>query len=278
MARSEPCAICGGSSGLFGYATEDGYICKKCLERAGLKKAAFSNPAAGYSSSQLRRMIHERDARLNAGPMAVRPEDLRAAEQMSAYCRDFGTGYQFLQLGGPHNFKVLAENLYPDEKVYTVFYGIREYETDPKPAPRRNRDHETERKNDGYIYAAVTSRRIIWTRGMESQVMIKSVNIQNVNDITKRTQYSEGYIEIDTLKECIRVKTFPALVDNIYPLVQYALDRARQDAKAEAAPAPAPTPAAPSLTDELLKYKQLLDAGAITEAEYAALKAKLLGI
>ena len=44
MARSEPCAICGGSSGLFGYATEDGFICKKCLERAGLKKAAAFEP------------------------------------------------------------------------------------------------------------------------------------------------------------------------------------------------------------------------------------------
>lgn len=264
MARSEPCAICGGSSGLFGYAIEDGFICKKCLEHAGLKKAAFSNPAAGYSSAQLREMIRERDARLNAGPMAVRPEDLRTAEQMSAYCRDFGTGYQFLQLGGPHNFKVIAENLYPDEKVYTVFYGIRDYETDLK--------------NNGYAYVAVTSRRVIWTQGMGEQVTIKSVNIQNVNDITKRTRYSEGYIEIDTLKEYISIETFPALVDNIYPLVQYALDRARQDAKTEVAPAAAAAPVPSSAADELLKYKQLLDAGAITEAEFAALKAKLLGI
>lgn len=263
MARSEPCAICGGSSGLFGYAIEDGFICKKCLERAGLKKAAFSNPAAGYSSAQLHEMIRERDARLNAGPMAVRPEDLRTAEQMSTYCRDFGTGYQFLQLGGPHNFKVIAENLYPDEKVYTVFYGIRDYETDLK--------------NNGYAYVAVTSRRVIWTQGMGDLVTIKSVNIQNVNDITKRTRYSEGYIEIDTLKEYISIETFPALVDNIYPLVQYALDRARQDAKTEAMSSSAVAPAASS-ADELMKYKQLLDAGAITEAEYAALKSKLLGI
>ena len=263
MARSEPCAICGGSSGLFGYAIEDGFICKKCLERAGLKKAAFSNPAAGYSSAQLHEMIRERDARLNAGPMAVRPKDLRTAEQMSTYCRDFGTGYQFLQLGGPHNFKVIAENLYPDEKVYTVFYGIRDYETDLK--------------NNGYAYVAVTSRRVIWTQGTGDLVTIKSVNIQNVNDITKRTRYSEGYIEIDTLKEYISIETFPALVDNIYPLVQYAIDRARQDAKTEAMSSSAVAPATSS-ADELLKYKQLLDAGAITEAEYAALKAKLLGI
>ena len=47
---------------------------------------------------------------------------------------------------------------------------------------------------------------------------------------------------------------------------------------------PAPTPVAPAasgapvlgVADELLKLKQLLDAGAITQAEYAQQKARLL--
>ena len=40
----------------------------------------------------------------------------------------------------------------------------------------------------------------------------------------------------------------------------------------------AAVPAAPSAADELLKFKQLLDMGAITEAEYNAKKAQLLGL
>lgn len=40
----------------------------------------------------------------------------------------------------------------------------------------------------------------------------------------------------------------------------------------------ATAPAAPSTADELLKFKQLLDMGAITEAEYNAKKAQLLGL
>lgn len=40
----------------------------------------------------------------------------------------------------------------------------------------------------------------------------------------------------------------------------------------------AASPAAPSAADELLKFKQLLDMGAITEAEYNAKKAQLLGL
>lgn len=37
-------------------------------------------------------------------------------------------------------------------------------------------------------------------------------------------------------------------------------------------------PAAPCSADELLKFKQLLDMGAITEAEYNAKKSQLLGL
>ena len=76
MARSEPCAICGGNSGLFGYAIKDGFICPACLEKAGLQKAAFSNPAGNYSSSQLREMISVRERRIAAGPQAVSPDEL----------------------------------------------------------------------------------------------------------------------------------------------------------------------------------------------------------
>lgn len=41
---------------------------------------------------------------------------------------------------------------------------------------------------------------------------------------------------------------------------------------------PVAAPAASSVADELLKFKQLLDMGAITEAEYNAKKAQLLGL
>ncbi len=40
----------------------------------------------------------------------------------------------------------------------------------------------------------------------------------------------------------------------------------------------AAAPAASSAADELLKFKQLLDMGAITEAEYNTKKSQLLGL
>lgn len=108
---------------------------------------------------------------------------------------------------------------------------------------------------------------------------VKTVSLQNINDIMKKVSFSRSFIEIDTTKELISVCVAKHIADRIIPLVHYAVDQARKDAKAADTPQPAPqSAAAPSLTDELLKYKQLLDAGAITEAEYAALKSKLLGI
>lgn len=266
MARSEPCAICGGNSGLFGYAIKDGFICPACLEKAGLQKAAFSNPAGGYSSSQLREMISVRERRIAAGPQAVSPDELRTAEQMYSYYRDFKMGQGLNQKWGLRFFSLVADMLRPEEKVYTVFEGLRNY--------RSSTEH------DGAFVFAITSQRIIMAQqqrfGMDE---VKTVSLQNINDIMKKVSFSRSFIEIDTTKELINVCVAKHIADRIIPLVHYAVDQARKDAKAADTPQPAPqSAAAPSLTDELLKYKQLLDAGAITEAEYAALKSKLLGI
>ena len=42
-------------------------------------------------------------------------------------------------------------------------------------------------------------------------------------------------------------------------------------------PAPAPTPAPASVADELLKFSELLEKGVISQEEFDAQKAKLLG-
>ena len=51
-----------------------------------------------------------------------------------------------------------------------------------------------------------------------------------------------------------------------------------EETAAGAAPVAAAAPAAPSSADELLKFKRLLDMGAITEAEYNTKKSQLLGL
>lgn len=266
MARSEPCAICGSSSGLFGYAIKDGFICPACLEKAGLQKAAFSNPAGDYSSSQLREMISVRERRIAAGPQAVSPDELRTAEQMYNYYRDFKMGYGLNQKWGLRFFSLVADMLRPEEKVYTVFEGLRNY--------RSATEH------DGSYVFAITSQRIIMAQQRRFGTdEVKTVSLQNINDITKMQGLFLGTIEIDTFKEVFNICVGKGSVDRILEQIHYAVDQARKDAKAADAPQPTPQPAAaPSLTDELLKYKQLLDAGAITEAEFSALKSKLLGI
>jgi hypothetical protein len=52
----------------------------------------------------------------------------------------------------------------------------------------------------------------------------------------------------------------------------------QQPQPAYVAPAPAPAPAAPAFTAELERLAALRDQGALTEEEFAAAKAKLLGV
>jgi len=61
-----------------------------------------------------------------------------------------------------------------------------------------------------------------------------------------------------------------------YQQQQYA----QQQAYAQPAPAPAPAPAADddSMTDELARLAKLRDQGVLTDEEFAAAKAKLLGL
>ena len=52
----------------------------------------------------------------------------------------------------------------------------------------------------------------------------------------------------------------------------------QQPQPAYVAPAPAPAPEAPALTAELERLAALRDQGALTDEEFAAAKAKLLGV
>ena len=53
---------------------------------------------------------------------------------------------------------------------------------------------------------------------------------------------------------------------------------AAQDAQAQQQAAPAPAPAAPDMNDELTQLAQLHSQGILTDEEFAAKKAQILGI
>ena len=99
-----------------------------------------------------------------------------------------------------------------------------------------------------------------------------------MNDITFSSGLALGVMTIDTIKETFNVgldkKSAKAINAKAVELLH-----SLKDNKSEAAPAAdAPAQQAVSAADEILKFKQLLDAGVITQEEFNAKKAQLLGL
>ena len=81
-------------------------------------------------------------------------------------------------------------------------------------------------------------------------------------------------------KENVSIRFELPLGEQVFPVQKYpgGTTEFRKECTAGKEKAAQPTTAAGSVADELLKFKQLLDLGAITEDEYAAKKSQLLGM
>lgn len=96
-----------------------------------------------------------------------------------------------------------------------------------------------------------------------------------VGAATARTETHKG-----RSKENVSIRFVLSLGESSLPTTVYpgGMTSFLKSCKASQEKPQAAAPAAPSAADELLKFKQLLDMGAITEAEYNAKKAQLLGL
>ena len=84
------------------------------------------------------------------------------------------------------------------------------------------------------------------------------------------TEYIE-IISAETKKDGIIYKTLAKQAQECLSILGVICDQS-------AAATEAPAPQAVSAADEILKFKQLLDAGVITQEEFNAKKAQLLGL
>ena len=184
--------------------------------------------------------------------------ELQTAQGMYRYCMANGTGAGWNEKWGVKHFGVIEQNLLPGEKVLTCFIGLHNYESMTK--------HE-----ENYAYVITNKRLAFGQKGTLYGENFKYINLDNINDITLGTGALMGIICVDSLKEVFNVCVDKQQAKNILSHIQQALD----SAKSSSAP-----PAAPqsSGADEILKYKQLLDSGVITQEEFDAKKKQLLGL
>ena len=184
---------------------------------------------------------------------------MRTANEMYKYClqNDFGKGWN--EKWALKHFGVLEQTLQSDEEVKTCYIGIHNYVSATQAS--------------GNFAYAITNKRIIFgQKGLFGQT-VKSVSLNTVNDITLSCNNLRGLgvITFDTLKERFNTALNQATANKVYAKIHEVIDLIKH-------PAPASVVPTTTAADEILKYKNLLDMGAITQEEFESKKKQLLGL
>ena len=175
-------------------------------------------------------------------------EHLKTAEEMLDFCMSGATNAGTTINWNYKHFRVIESELKKDEYAFTAFTGL----------------------IGGFNYAfVITKDRIIAGQKKVVGQKVKSIYLNQINDISSRIGPLHGFIEVDTIKEKFEFCVVAKNAKNITRGIQEALEYSKN-------PMPSKGTAHIDPADQLLKYKQLLDMGGITKEEYEAKKEQLL--
>lgn len=178
---------------------------------------------------------------------------MKTAEEMYQFCQDTGFFSGSDRQWGVRLFSVLEKQLRTDEEVLICFIGL------------HNRTSAT--KNDGFYAYALTDQRFILGQKKLIGDDFKVIPLTNLQDLRLTKVTSLDILEIASLEGTIKIvlteeeapKVLTQLKENI-PLTTKEKNSEKQLSKAE----------------QLLKMKELLDQGILTEAEFAKIKEDIL--
>lgn len=251
--RKAICGICNEEIGLnrFKLKKSNAWICPSCLKQAGGATAINVNK---ITVEEIKAIIQEKEDKLGDDPMS-------RAENMYQYCKDNNFGSGFNEKWGVKHFKVLQDNLMRGEKVLMTFIGLHNYQSTTK--------------HDGNYAYAITNKRILFGQKSLTGEKFKAVNHEKINDITFEKGIMFGVITIDTPQEKFNIALDKASASSINNTIHEVLDNLKSTSTQENMPQPT---ASTSTADEILKFKELLDSGIITQEEFEAKKKQLLGL
>lgn len=182
---------------------------------------------------------------------------MRTAEELYSYCLENGYGEGQNKKWGLKHFGLIEAELKPNENVLMAFIGLHNY--------------QSATKHDGNYAYAVTNKRILMAQKKLVGQELQSIMPAQVNDITTRTGMLLGILTINTTSTAFNVAMSKPSTQKVAEKLHGLLT----DLKSSS---PATVPKSDSAADEIKKYKELLDLGAITQDEYDAKKKQLLGI
>lgn len=171
-------------------------------------------------------------------------------------------GKDIKEKGSLANLQIVVDSLEPDEEVLMGFNGI------------LNQTSMT--KNDGIFSFAVTNKRLLMGMKMafskDSQTLLWD-NVDHLSFARHKPYTNFGCITIETLAKpyniSMTLKPAEAVSAKLQSLFMELKEKSKQ---------PIVTASAGSAADEILKFKELLDMGVITQEEFDAKKKQLLGL
>lgn len=243
------CSVCGEECDFPKYRLADNlWLCQDCLKDAGISDtSALKN--------MTKKDIQERISN-SASYDAM-------ARKMYKYAVDNGFGRGWNKTWGVKHFRVIAEKLLSGEEFMMAFIGLHNYVSATK-------------HDQNYAYA-ITNKRILMGQKLKiAGENFQAIYLDNINDITFSSGLILGVLTIDTIKEVFNV----GLDKNSAKEISAKVLQVFHDLRAQKEPAQTVQESAPafSAADEILKFKQLLDAGVLTQEEFDAKKKQLLGL
>lgn len=274
--EKKPCACCGKQLGMLNgdIVLADGEICFDCWKNAGFGLSTLT--ASKYTLAQLEE--HRKETEAKRAEEALKKKE--AADELAALKSvvpektigpvAFNDTVGVAKVTHPNTFE-------PDQ--YFRYRQILDFEL--------LEDGETVSKSKGGLGSAVVGGMLLGPAGaiVGAAVGGKKTKTKNVCTsmkvkITLRDNHPDAvYVNLITKETKCSSWAYEAAAkqaQDILSALQVAADKAAGEAAAQAS-APALS-AAPSAADELMKFKQLLDAGAITQEEFDAKKKQLLGL
>lgn len=181
---------------------------------------------------------------------------MRTAQEMVQYCKDNGFGQGTMKSWDLKHFTLIEHALQPNEDVKMVFEGLHNY--------------VSMSKHDSNFAYAVTDRRIIMAQKKMIGETLQSITLDHVNDITFSSGLALGIVTVDTFKEQFNIAIDKKQAKNISDRLHALLLELKHQQPV--------TTSGGIDTDQLIKLKDLLDAGVLTQDEFDAKKKQILGI
>ena len=259
--RSTPCVLCGvpvGSKALK-LNLDDLLICPECWKRASV----LGVDLADITSQELSGLSARFKANLFLPVGEALPD--QSADGMYDYCALNGCGTGFSRKSAHKHFKILQDNLLPDEKVLMAFIG--------------KNDYVSVSEHGGNFAYAITDKRFIAGQHTMLGQAFQNVTLRHINDATFSMGLVNGIIVIDTEKVIYTIGIDKESALNVNNRIHAIFDATESEPETRPDHQSASvTPSSMSAADEILKYKQLLDLGALTQEEFDAKKKQLLAL